>query len=344
MEDGANVEFLWMRSNWTNITYKGSNCASVAVIMACTFVFGVSWAATSATEATADNPDNTPSLVDAMHQTVSSSVDQISDSLDTFFSAQRVQKESAGSRVHTYLLTETSREFGFKAHPTASIRLRLPKTEDKLRLFIESGFKNRDDNDDLNALERVTLNQEDGNWFSTAIQYVIFTSKTWNVNTKSGVAFESYVPDPFTTVYARYQFPVAQLNFRVSQEFYYFAIAGGGEETRLEVDRRLTDAFLLRFATTGTWQETQDYFALSQDAILLQRLTPKLALAYSVGVIGHRYSTMHLEAYRAEIRLRRQIWRQWFFFEIKPVVTFPAATQFAADPRFHFNLEAVFGG
>jgi hypothetical protein len=333
-----------MRRNWTKTVCKPCLRSWAAFFIGFNFLFGFAWADAPIPETAQENPDTSPGFVDSLHQSVSATVVQVSDGLDNFFSADRVQKESAGSRVHAYLLTETSQDLRFRAQPTASIRLRLPKTEDKLRLFIESGFRNQEDTDALSPLEQAALNQDDGNWLSAAIQYLIYTSQNWNIHTKSGIAIESLVPDAFATVYARYQFPIGQFNFRFSQELYSYAIAGTGEETRFEIDRRLTDNLLLRSASVGTWTWGQDRLELTQHLILLQKLTPRIAFAYSLGAIGYRDTELHLEMYTADVRFRTQLWRRWFFAELKPVVEFPTATQYQAEPKFLFNLEVVFGG
>ena len=129
---------------------------------------------------------------------------------------------------------------------------------------------------------------------------------------------------------------------------------------RMDFERPLTETLFFRQTTTYNWDQENDVtFKLSDGSqesytvngfnevgfwVSIYHPLNRLAiLEYSTGVSFVDKPEQVMNNVTVQIKYRRQIWRNWLFFEVTPALNFPWIDDYEVTPSIQFRLEAIFG-
>jgi hypothetical protein len=121
---------------------------------------------------------------------------------------------------------------------------------------------------------------------------------------------------------------------------------GFGETTEVELVWRLSPRTVLVWANAGTFTEESPGLEWGTDLSLLRELSPRSALTVSGGLFGHTRPSALVDTYRILARYRRNFLRPWLFYELEPEVSWPRDPVGAYTTAYAFTarLEVVFQG
>ena len=130
---------------------------------------------------------------------------------------------------------------------------------------------------------------------------------------------------------------------RLTESLYWFEQSGAGESTQFDADRKLSEDYLARMRTLATWSDHDQKYYYEQDFNLFHRLDEKNAMSYSAGVFGVNQPNSHVAAYAISTKWRHRLHREWMFFEVQPVLSWPEEQEFHSTFSILFRIEAIFG-
>ncbi|KAF0191958.1 MAG: hypothetical protein FD165_1292 [Gammaproteobacteria bacterium] len=288
-----------------------------------------------------DTPEQGPVIfekIDVAHAAVSSRIERTARWLDRFFADDKVFEEATGSyaRVNLDSVFEPGGAIGF----SGDIRLKidLPRTQQRLKLLIESDPQRENRTD----LENVPVDVVAEKSYSLSLERQLQQAHRWDVRPALGI--KAHTPlDPFARLRAIRYFNLQKVMARVSSSAFWFDSSGFGANFGIEFDRALSDVFLLRSGTGLTWEEAEKFRRIEQQFSLFHRLDDRRNLAYQIGILADDEFNWRVNTYYFRIRYRKDLHDGWVFAEIIPQWTYREETNFDDEPSLTLRLEAVFG-
>jgi len=121
----------------------------------------------------------------------------------------------------------------------------------------------------------------------------------------------------------RYTFPIRDdFLIRFTQELQNEEGVNGAR-TRVDFEKAFLPLRLFRSTTEAFVTEDFPGVDLSQAFGLFQRISKKASISYEASAVGSTRPETRVTNYRLGVRYRRNIHRDWLFFEVSPDITWP---------------------
>ena len=283
------------------------------------------------------NPDDID-FADRSRLWVVDRLDTLSTGLDRFFMNmlfdeqlldQEIRGNSARISASSYRVKDELTEYKLGL----GVNIILPHTNERLNLLISSeGEDEGNEPDILRSAERAE--------YVAALRFIIRESKRWRIDADAGINW-ALIPDPYTRLRARRPIEYGFMKFRFTQEINYYTKEGYGEKTDLRFDFLVSEQKLLRLETSASYLVNDDFFKLRYGAGLFNQVSDKFAYVLLAGASGNTENRgATFDRYTTGIRFRRQIYKEWMFFEIHPQMIWAAEYDWNHRPALLLTLEA----
>jgi len=300
--------------------------------------------ATSEMDGQAEIPQQERGFIDETQAMLSNRVMSSAAWIDSFFDAERVRAEENEStlrlRLETLIEEGEAIDFGIKA----SLRLVLPKLQDRVSLVV-SGDPN-DDPDFENTpadTRQEQISGSDEKNVTVSLRYSIEENLRRNISTSLGFRFRGLLPVVYLEGRYRYQLGLDQWTARFTERVRWYTDVGWESRTSLDFDRVLSPWWFFRTGVQGDWYQDETGFFYSLSATMTQKLSERRAVEYGWVNSFQTDPNNHLEEIMFRIRYRQNIWRRWVFYEIQPQIRFPKSEAFNITPGVLLMLESIFG-
>jgi len=280
-----------------------------------------------------------------VHDYLSRNVEILSRKIDAFFGAERAFDESSGTYVQARgsIIFQNSGGVDFDGQLRA--KLDMPNLERKLSLVIESEPEELvQQGGRITTGSRTLTESIDSKDIATSLQYVLREQPTWDVRLQPGVRLR-WPPRTFLRLRSRHLRPISEVWLsRTTFTPGWFDPRGFEVRLRHDFDRDAGNASLFRVASEAIWLVNEDRNVhLVQSFAYSHPLGERVRMAYEVGASFETSPTFWDTSYFSSIRYRRNIHRDWLFFELKPQVLFERENNFKTDLSLALTLEVVFG-
>lgn len=275
-------------------------------------------------------------ILDSAQELFGANANFAANRLDAFFATERADDEFGRSRIRIrsrYTLRE--RAVGDQENQYR-INLRLPHLEQRFKYDFDD-----DDKDKKKTKEEEIRSEVEAKQDAKRDRL----NKSWIFNADMGVS--ASVPPKLTTrARLRRSFVTGTLIHRFVEQLTYVTDETGFEElTEVNSDHIFSEEVLFRFVNSKTWQIMEKDFRTNHGPTLLQRVTEDDAFNYGAflqTVIDK--GTWYVNNYRLQVQYRRNLYKQWVYFDIVPGIDFPKEWSFRRTPFIIFQLELLFGG
>lgn len=285
------------------------------------------------------DPEDAPGFIDAGHQWVCETVDQLAFQLDGFFRTELSEGEFEASRIRVRGGYEFASHGRSEPVTRFKLQLRLPGTEKRLRLFVDNFSQQQNEEDD--SVADADPDQRDGG-LAGGFRYFLRVTDSIQTNIDAGVKFR-YPPEPFVKLRARRTFPLSERwLIRPSQWFFWELDEGFGETTRLDVDRRCFETALLRFRQKATYSQTSNGLEFESAVIYYEQVRSDTGYRLSARIRGETKPQSVVTDYGIFAQWRQAIYKDWLILEIEPNIRFPRLHDYEFSPGVAIVFEAVF--
>ena len=250
---------------------------------------------------------------------------------DGFFSDKSLYEEGrAGAKVRWRNDVVLSEHVSPDFISTISARLQLPNTSKRLKLVFES--------DNLDSISEPVAEGTDINQGTLGFLYDFIDSQKANLSLRLSFS-------PSITLRYRYTHSIsAALITRFTQSLYRKE-GLFGTTSRFDIDKAIDVKNTLRWSNQLEIVDHLDGLEWVTALVLFHRINEKSALSYESSITGITEPYALTTDYRLAIRYRRNIHREWLFYEITPQVTWPKLNN--TDERHSifsvtFRLEVFF--
>ncbi len=289
-----------------------------------------------------------PSLVESGVQTVDSTHEYVSQrfvgfvtDVDHFFGSERNFQESNQS-VLQLDLNELMQTGGRReAQMKVRAKLRLPATEQRLHLLLESDPEKNTGGTETATQNRPLSQLFTPNSYGVAVRHEREKEGVWHYSSDLGVKVRAPL-EPFARARVSYMKSLDGWRMRTTQSLFWFSQSGAGETTQLDFEHALGDSSLFRATSTATWMHLLQRFDLSQDFSVYQTLDERRALLYEATAVGISHPQAQVNDYILSLRYRQRLNRRWLFLEINPQLHFPKELKFHSSPLLLLRLETLF--
>ncbi|EKF74067.1 hypothetical protein A11A3_10426 [Alcanivorax hongdengensis A-11-3] len=222
----------------------------------------------------------------------------------------------------------------------------LPNAENRLSLVFRTD-SDRDDElrDDL-ASRPEQVGNNNNNGFRSALRWVVTTSDRMDIDLDAGLRSQLKV---FTRARYRwrYQLPGGKTWFRFTQKGYWEDPEGFGTSSLFELDRPITPVTSFRFSNeielTEENNEAGRNWYFNQGGALYFRLGKRSGIGLYASYDAYTRPVTAIETWRVSLRFRRNIWRDWLYYEVEPYAFWPREDNFKGVTGVVFRVETQFG-
>ena len=289
--------------------------------------------ASATSQADPEKPPARKSAVDRSHDRVEHELSRFIARLDSFFGDDNYAATTNESyfRLAPGLRIREGPSFAFK--PRLRANLQLPRTQHRLGLVLSG----RDDDED--ALDG-GIDDESG--FAAGLRAVVFDDEATKLRFSVGSRFRPQ-PDPFVRLRLQRVHTVGVLAIRPSQIAFWELDDGLGERSRLDLDFRLGLRSLARLRNEATYGQSTEGVEFRTSFSQFFALRAGSAWKIELRMDAHTRPTSEVVDYRALVRYRWSMLREWLFFEVEPGIRFRREDDFDPAPEVYFRIELVFG-
>ena len=228
---------------------------------------------------------------------------------DNFFASDRIFDEGvAGTYVRWRNEFSYDEEDYFDYKMRLNISVVLPGLKEKVRLTYEG-----DEDEDLND---VTPGNETDTSESLGLQFDLKerTRSKFNLNISLS---------PMLRLRYRYTYPVnRKVILRLTQEVQR-KVSTNSARTLFQYEHPFRESLLFRSSTEGRVSEEYEGLDWLQAFVLYQRLNKRTSLSYEASANGITQPWNLTTDYRLGVRFRKNIHREWLFYEIAPEYSWP---------------------
>jgi len=310
-----------------NIWQLEINCYNISMRYLLLFIFAL--APLKAFSSPAEEPpERRVSFLDSAQQYISAQTNFAANRLDSFFATERADDELGRSRIRIrsqFLLREQAKS---DLNNQYRINLRLPNLEQR---FKYDYYKDKKDNKREVANEsRIKSNK---------------LNRGWIFNSDIGVSV-AVPPKLVTRARVRRNFETGTLIHRFYEQLTYITDRSVlVEETGLDSDYIINEDLVFRFINYKRWRIIEKEFNTNHGPTLIHRLTEDDAFNYGLtmqSIINN--GVWFIDNYRLSVDYRRNLYRQWIYFDVIPGIDFPKEHSFRRTPFITFQLELLFEG
>lgn len=276
-------------------------------------------------------------ILDSAQEIFGANANFAANRLDAFFATDRADDEFGRSRIRIRSRYTLRDHANGDQENQYRINLRLPHLEQRFRYDFDDDEgdgkdKKKKEKDVRSEAEVKELIKRDR------------LNKSWIFNADMGVS--AAVPPKLTTrARLRRNFVTGTLIHRFVEQLTYVTDDTGLEElTEVNSDHIFSEEVLFRFVNSKTWQIREQDFRTNHGPTLLHRITDDDAFNYGAflqTVIDE--GVWYVNNYRLQIQYRRNLYKQWVYFDVVPGLDFPKEWSFRRTPFLVFQLELLFG-
>ena len=281
------------------------------------------------------------SLVDYYHRRFSNSVLRFSDSVDGFFADSQHSELENESKLILQFDTFVREARGPVVVPEINYRLILPRTEKRLRLFVEN--ENQDERSETSKARNAQPGESRPNQNNSAlgVRYLV---------EKSGIRFyqdtgliASVPPDFFIRVGAKKTVEFTEWILKIHERLRWQNSRGFTNDLDFDFDKKLSRKHILRMVNNMFWNDKDYNIRFENGPSLFHQISRHKALSYHAHVITETIPDTLVTNYVLQVSYRQRIYKNWLFMDLTPFINFPRDRNFARTPGFILGFDAVFG-
>lgn len=285
------------------------------------------------------------SVFDRPRESLAGQLQSFAEMIDTYFVEGLLEDETNRSRVKlsfSNIFLEHDETLFDAAY---SIRVHLPRIEDKLSFELKSdGDPEPDLEPDIpvdaqpTPAEAVTGNDE----VQAGVRYV-HRAKPWmHVSTRAGAKFGGGEVDPYIELRGRRSAFFDQWGLRFTETLFHRHSIGEGSNSRLDFERPFGESSLFQISSQALFWNEGDYWDLSQQFSLYRKISKSRAISYHLGGVGtHEQHSTRIGHYYLDVRYRKMIHGEWIFGEVVPRIVYSAERDFTPEHMLILRLEMV---
>lgn len=256
--------------------------------------------------------------------------------VDSFFSDPAYEAEVATSQARVRPELYYRSEQGLKPKIKFSFKLRLPNLERHVSLF--GGSTDGDSNFDQAV-------DDDINEPVIGLQFLGKERGKWNNSLSVGLKFNEFAG--FIGPRFRYRTDWSErTSFRFVQKVLWQTNSEWQFRSRFDFNFAINERYFFRQMVDGRWRgeySDEEGYRTRVSSFLTSRLSKASGLQSEATVVFHTRPDTHVDEYVVALRYRKQTWREWFYYEIVPQLSWENEFDYKLNPGIRLRVEVFYG-
>ncbi len=247
--------------------------------------------------------------------------------LDGLFGDQFHYDEYRDTRGSVSVGTLWSEYDGFDPRLRARVRLQLPQWDRHISAFAGRVGEQDYISDTEGEFDALPTRVFEGGFDDESVLVGLGYSKVERTGNDLDVGIGVRVDLPLDP-YARVRYEIVRTLaehyvFRARETIFWQNSEGFGSTTRFNIDRALTERFLLRWNNIGKWTEETEGLEWFSEVTLFQQLNDRTGIAWQHHISGASDNEVGITRYGFRAIMRRQLTPDWLFLELRLGVSWP---------------------
>lgn len=282
------------------------------------------------------------SFLDDHQQDMSNYLRQYILGVDNFFTDSASVDENTGSYIRITLESLWPEGQGAEFDGGISLKLRLPKTQKKLKLVITNDIEEQKGSLEKETGETTSVADGEERSLFAGIERTKGKGK-WKIKPSIGLRIRSPL-DLYFRLRGNRDVTFNKWLLSLNESLYWFDSTGFGSDTTVRWDRPLSNKLLFRSSSFLRYTDLLDYFEMSQTFSLTQTLSQKRAITYKIGAFGQSEPSLHATTYLLNALYRNNIHKDYLFLDIQPQLLFERENEFKGRTEFFIRLQLYYRG
>ncbi|MFU8781268.1 MAG: hypothetical protein ACNA71_09655 [Kiritimatiellia bacterium] len=274
--------------------------------------------------------------VDNWHAWISLAIADRFDRIDRLFGDEIIIDERRRTRLRTGLGVRYEREKRGKMVTDFSLRVALPRLEERWQVFMDE-LAGEDDLRDIADLTRPPVDTEP----DVGLRYFLQRTTRKSVSADAGYRFGS-PNQAFGRLRGRVRYPVRRWNLEVTQTGTYYTRDGWRSQSDISWTRPFAEAYGFRSFSRVTVDELSTGYTPEQRFSLYRLLTVRRAWRLEGRGVWQEMPYPSDIRYTVAFTYRQLVHRNWLFVELVPGVEYAEVNDYAANPFVILKFEVVF--
>lgn len=287
---------------------------------------------------TSKDEDSFFSFLDTPQKFISTGVEGLAQTLDEFFSEDKVFYGSSGTFLQLTLDTLWAENGGVQYDSNIRLKIRLPHTSKKIKLTAQSTEEDRADETTAQTASPAVKAAEKKE-FLAGIEAEV-KKRGWEVKPSIGLRVSEVQPYVKLRLNRRFEFDIWSIYF--NETAYWYHERGAGYDTILEFNKKITNKDLFRSTTFARRTHEIGHFELSHTFSMLHTLSDRRAVSYYMGAYGVSKPTVQSTHYVLGFNYRQKVHKDYLFFELIPQITYRRDNDFHAEHSLLFRIDIIF--
>ena len=284
-------------------------------------------------------PTDIFSFLDTPQKAIYGDLESMARYLDSFLSNEQVIYESSTSFARYRLDTLFEEGGQISLIGNLDVSLRLPRTEKKLNLLLES--KPPEQQSTLQRATSINTEPSSNNGIYAGLQKEYGKEDKWRFKPSLGLKLRFPV-DYYFRLRALREFDFEDWHMNLTESAYWYHSTGSGLDSEMNWTRLFDDALTFQANSLVRYTEQYERFDLSQVFSIIQPLSRRRAVTYSLDFIGNTEPTMHITDYVLQARYRQLLHGNYLYLELLPQVHYSIENAFTQEDSFLLRLEWYF--
>ncbi|PYF78878.1 hypothetical protein DFP75_1108 [Marinomonas alcarazii] len=314
------------------------------LVACCPFYLEAAEEAPSITEAqpvevqASDETDEAPWWFSS-HETVSRTIGNWSTNIDSFLSGEQSQQyNDSYVEIRFGSVLEKDESSGFFDF---SAKLRLPNTQDRLRLVVES------ESDSLapeslrgeSSQQDSVVNSALKTTISAAVRYI---KEDIGLDVDAGVKVD-FPLDPFLRFRLKQGEVIGSFEWWQKQEAFAYYSKGVGARYGIGVGYATSPTLNFGMDFGTTWLDKEGLFYVRENFFIQHRVNDKNRLGYQLSFLQSGEHSIEPDSYLYNVQYERLLYKDWLIGQIKPQMTHEAEDDYDGVLSLTLSLAILLG-
>jgi hypothetical protein len=279
--------------------------------------------------------------IQAPRDYLSGKVTSFASYIDRYFGGDRHYQESNSSVFQMNLSRATGYGGSRSLNLDARFNLRLPNTEGRMRLLLETDPERNLNDEPAKGLVVAPNQTAAPKGVAVAARITTVEQSAWYFHTDAGLKFPLPIR-PFVRSAVSYSVPLGEWRMSAAESVYWFNNLGVGVNTTLNLERIMNAQFLFRSASNVIWLRDTQNADMRQDWSLFHTLDDRTAILYQLSTFLVSNPAYQVSDTVLLFDYRYRLHQKWLYFDFSPQLHFPKLKNYQATPSFNVRLEVLF--
>lgn len=278
--------------------------------------------------------------MEASRDYLSGKVTSFASYIDRYFGGDRHYQESNSSVIQMNLSRASGYGGSRGLNLDARLNLRLPYTEGRMRLLVETDPVQNTKYDPAKGPVVLPNQTSAPKGVAVAARITTVEESAWHFHTDAGLKFPLPIK-PFVRSALGYAVPLGEWRMTAAESVYWFNGLGVGETTNLNFERILNVQLLFRSSSNVTWLRDTQNLDMRQDWSLFNTLDDRTALVYQLSTFGISNPGYQISDTVLLFDYRYRLHQKWLYLDFSPQLHFPKLNNYQASRSFNVRLEML---